>query len=61
MNDFTKDILEENLIFSIRQFQRYAKMSPVERNNVVINVLKDMLRESEKYQTELASWEKNNE
>lgn len=61
MKDFSKDILKENIVFSIQQFQRYALMSPVARNSCIINTLENILHEAEKYQTELTEWEKKHE
>ncbi len=61
MNDFSQEILKENIIFFIKQFQKYAIMSQIDRNNYVINTLKEILCEAEKYQTELTEWEKYNE
>ncbi len=38
--DFSKQILEENILYSIQQFHRYAKLIPIDRHEYVIEVLK---------------------
>lgn len=42
--------LQEELIFSIRQFQRYAKMPSIARNNYVVSTLEELLLEAKKMQ-----------
>lgn len=45
-----KQRLEEDLIRAIVQFQRYAEMPPIERNNFVINTLLELTKEARKAQ-----------
>lgn len=44
--------LEEDIVFCIRQFQRYSEIYPIERNKIVLEVLEKLLNESKKMQTE---------
>lgn len=61
MTDFCKEILRENIIRSCQQFNRYAELAPIERNTYLIETLKEMLAEAEKYQTELTIFDKEGE
>ncbi len=42
--------LESDLIYSIRKFQQYAAMVPVDRNNYIVCLLEDMLDEARTFQ-----------
>lgn len=44
--------LETDLIYAIRLFHKYAAINPIERNNIVVNKLKQLLIEARKCQTE---------
>ncbi len=44
--------LESDLIYSIRQFHRYANLHPIDRANAVIKVLDMILEEAHKIQTQ---------
>lgn len=54
---FAKEILKENMFHAISQFQKYAEMGEIDRNNHVIDVLQNILDEAKKYQTEFAEWQ----
>jgi|GEM_PF-5114413 hypothetical protein len=51
MNDeFSMRRLREEIIFSTKQFQKYAKMQHLDRNNYVVTVLEELLIEAKKWQ-----------
>ncbi len=50
IDDLSEQRLQEELIFSIRQFQRYANMPPIARNNYVVSTLEELLLEAKKMQ-----------
>lgn len=52
IDQISEQRLHEELIFSIRQFHRYAKMFPIERNNHIVGVLEELLMEAKKMQLE---------
>lgn len=61
MTDWCKNILRENILHSCRQFNRYALLDPIERNSYLIDTLREMLIEAEKYQTEITIFEKDDD
>lgn len=52
IDELSEQRLQEELIFSIRQFQRYANMTPIARNNYVVSTLEKLLIEAKKAQTQ---------
>jgi|KBSSwiStaDraftv2_1062776.scaffolds.fasta_scaffold891517_1 hypothetical protein len=50
--DWSKEILEENLIYAIQQFNKYAKIYPIERNRFVVTTLSKLINEANKMQLE---------
>lgn len=48
--DFQRQILRENIIHHVLQFQRYANMGVVDRNCAVVSILEEILAESKKMQ-----------
>ena len=53
MNDeLSQQRLKEELIFCIRQFHSYAAMNPLDRNNFVVYILQNLLKEAQKMQLE---------
>jgi hypothetical protein len=39
-HDFSKQILEENILYAIQQFHRFAKIIPIDRHEIVIDILR---------------------
>lgn len=52
MDKINQKRLQEEIIFLIRQFDRYADMSLVDRNNFIIHTLENLLVEAKKMQTQ---------
>ena len=50
IDELSEQRLKEELIFSIRQFQRYANMLPIARNNCVVSILEELVAEAKKMQ-----------
>lgn len=50
IDELSEQRLQEELIFSIRQFQRYANMRPIDRNNFVVQTLNKLLEEANRMQ-----------
>ena len=50
IDELSEQRLQEELIFSIRQFQRYANIPPITRNNYVVSTLEELLVEAKKMQ-----------
>lgn len=50
IDELSEQRLQEELIFSIRQFQRYANMPEIERNKYVVSTLEELLLEAKKMQ-----------
>lgn len=57
MIDFSKEILRENILYACKQFNRFANLSPMDRNKYLIEIFTEMLSESEKYQIKLTIFE----
>lgn len=50
IDELSEQRLQEELIFSIRQFQKYAKIHIINRNNYVVKILEELLTEAKKIQ-----------
>lgn len=50
IDELSEQRLQEDIIFSIRQFQRYANMPPLSRNNYIVSILEELLEEAKKMQ-----------
>lgn len=49
-DQLNKQRLEEDLTRAIVQFQRYAEMPPLDRNNFIVKTLEELLVEAKKMQ-----------